>query len=178
MSDEPELDGPEDFYGLNRDDPYYTAIGRIASAWARFEYMVDDAIWTLAGFDERSAACVTAQLVGASSRLRAYLALVGLQAGISKETITALNKFFADTEPLTHKRNRIVHDSWVWSSRTYLRGQMRVTANKKLDKRVHFKSIEELDSMHADIVVRRERFAALNRRVGDETYEAWRKTQP
>lgn len=176
---EPELDGPEDFYELKDkdDDPYYTAVGRIASAWARFEYMIDEAIWVQASFDEESGACVTAQLVGAASRLRAYIALVQLRDGISKETVTALNKFYQDTESLTRVRNRTVHDSWVWSSKTYLRGQMRVTADKKLDMRMHPKSLEELGHIHIAILKHRERFAALSRKVGDEHHEAWRKKQ-
>jgi len=59
------MSNPEDevrYRSLRPDDPHYTAVGRVASAWAAFEFSVELAIWELADVGQSRGACMTAQI--------------------------------------------------------------------------------------------------------------------
>jgi len=94
---------------LNDDDPHYTAIGLVASHWALLEAAIDGAIAFLANTDERSMACVTAQLIGPAKRMDALIALF-LFSGGSDALKRELKSFQGSIQKLGEDRNRIVHD--------------------------------------------------------------------
>ena len=70
----PEFEDERFFVTLKKDDPTYTAIGRMACAWAILEFDVERAIWELAGTQQNLGACITAQIFSAGSLFKAYIA--------------------------------------------------------------------------------------------------------
>jgi hypothetical protein len=56
-------------------------IGLVAAGWARFEYLTNKLIWRLANVDITVGACITAQILSPSNRLKALVALVRLRGG-------------------------------------------------------------------------------------------------
>jgi len=88
----------------------YEAIGKIATAWAAFEFKISNVIWRLAGIDMETGACLTAQMFTVQSRNRALLALYRLRGG-NEAFAKRLNQFFAiQVDPVSRERNRFVHD--------------------------------------------------------------------
>ncbi|HTT82794.1 MAG TPA: hypothetical protein VMF67_04890 [Rhizomicrobium sp.] len=168
----------EDFYELPPDDPHYTRVGRVASAWARFEYEIDSVIWTYACREDERGACLTAQYIGPGPRFKALIALVRLEDGVSEESVNALCKLAEESGQIASRRNRIVHDSWMWGSESYQVGRFEVTADKRLRFGMQAYSIEYLEDVLGQIAEIRKRFREIWIRIGDESYEAWRKKQP
>jgi hypothetical protein len=50
-------------------------VGRITSNWSLFETMIDMAMWHIAGIDDNSGGCLTAQIAGFARELDALIAL-------------------------------------------------------------------------------------------------------
>ena len=90
-------------------DDHIVLIGRVAETWAQFEFHVDQAIWSLVNAEQQLLACITSQFLSMHPRMRAYIAICSIH-GLSKQTITKLNKFSGRISGLADKRNRAVHD--------------------------------------------------------------------
>jgi hypothetical protein len=92
-------------------ETHYAAVGKVTSNWAEFEHRIQWAIWNIAGLDNLTGACITAQ-IGSSGRLiDALIALLRLK-GATGSSITSLNKFAEKVGEKQRQRNRIIHDPW------------------------------------------------------------------
>jgi hypothetical protein len=111
--------------------PLMAGIGRIATTWAKLEFIINEMIWDLANLDIRSGACITAQITSPVSRMRALIALVHEHGG-DKKLVSDLNKFSGRIDALARRRNRIVHDPWGFdvTNKSYIRFE--ITADRKL----------------------------------------------
>jgi hypothetical protein len=116
---------------IDAGHPAFALSGRVADAWAMFEFHIDRTIWGLAAVNDGAGACVTAQFVGVYGRLRALQAVVEL-AGGGKELRDDLASIAGRSEPLAEERNRIVHDPWMINVTKHTAGKMRITAKKTL----------------------------------------------
>jgi hypothetical protein len=125
---------------------YYTAIGRIASAWAHFEFIINHAIWELANVEQHAGACITAHIAAPGPRFRSLIALFQLR-GISADNISALNSLSGSAEKVGRQRNRIVHDASLFRKSTGEFSQLRITADRKLDFGFVPVSITELKTL-------------------------------
>jgi hypothetical protein len=115
----PEL--PEKLLFPRVSESMLAAIGAVATQWSLLEFYMDRFIWALAGVQDVAGACLTAQVGSLPRRLDAIISLVRLH-GLDGQIVAALNKFAADSEALSRKRNRIVHDTWstgTQSEKTY-----------------------------------------------------------
>jgi threonine dehydrogenase-like Zn-dependent dehydrogenase len=164
------------FEELKPNSKHYTKVGRIASEWARFEFEIDRFIWSLANDTDEKGACVTAQMMGSGPRLRAALALCELSGVISTHLMSQLRRFANDNEALVQLRNRAVHDPWVVGVKTKRRGQIRLTANKKLDYRLHAQTLDDLDAILSKIEGHVERFSVLRQKLRAEMHLAAQET--
>ena len=158
------FDGEKGFISLPKGNTIYAALGQVASAWAYFEFSLDRCICDLMGADEEQMVCVTAQLMSVWPRFRAYTALADLR-GTPPEIVDRINSFAGQTDPLTQKRNRAIHDTWVMGVATQQVGQIRATANKKLDYGLRPGSAEELEALCVAIGKRAEEFSKLHNEV-------------
>jgi hypothetical protein len=108
---------------------HYEAIGRVTTAWAMFETVLDISIWFLAKTDFEKGACLTAQISGSGRKLDAIISLTKLTID-QEATIKELNKIAEATRHLAEKRNRVVHDPWIGDNGKLLR--LEATARKIL----------------------------------------------
>ena len=156
-----DFEGETHIFPLRADSPYQAAIGRITTAWSDFEFEVNRAIWELAGIDGEHGVCLTAQIYSIQGRINALIALAHLE-GASKTTIGKLNKFASHkVEPLSQKRNRIVHDPWCRGKETEIVGQILATAQRKLDYRIREVTLEYLKATWQEILRLRQEFLIL-----------------
>lgn len=89
-------------------DGYMEYVGRVAMAWATFQWLVDDAIAVLAGIDStRGAAFMTniSSMPGKFATLNTFLALRKCPEALQKE----LNKLITLSTTIGAQRNTIVH---------------------------------------------------------------------
>lgn len=91
----------------------YQAIGRVAAFWSRLEADIATLLWWLADVQFGPGACLTAQIPNVSRLLDALKALLLLRRG-SDDLIRKVNKFSERTHGLVEKRNRVVHDVWMF----------------------------------------------------------------
>jgi hypothetical protein len=131
--------------------PLMAGIGRVASVWAKLEFLISEMIWDLANVDINCGACITAQLTSPVSRMRALISLVRLHGGDEK-LIGDLNKFSARLDGLARRRNRIIHDPWGYNftDDTYIR--LEVTADRKLVFESKNADIGDLKRVFDDII--------------------------
>jgi hypothetical protein len=151
-------------WDLPDDAPHYAAVGRIAAAWASFESTLDREIYLLlGGATAMQAACVTAQMMGAAPRIKAIRALCELQ-GASETLIAKLNEFLNKTYSVAEKRNRIVHDPYVFDRSDGQVSQFRVTAQKELEYGYKPITLPEMATILTQIRAHHERFFLVIRK--------------
>ena len=75
----PDFEDETHFYPLKDDDPHYAAIGRVASAWAYFEFHVNQMIWFFSAEDDERGACVTSQIYSINAWMKVLLSLLNLE---------------------------------------------------------------------------------------------------
>jgi hypothetical protein len=109
---------------------HYAAIGMVAANWAYFEAVVDDWAIRLAGTASEIGICFTAQIGGSRAKLDALISLAGLR-GTNARLMAELHDFAKDTQPLSVRRNRHVHDVWFLDEPDTPR-RLEVTAKKTL----------------------------------------------
>ena len=93
-------------------EPYYAAIGRLATTWSELDGMLQRQVWQLTGMDRDEGLCVTAQMGGPARCLDAIIALCQLN-GADKDTIRRMNVLYKRVGDLQRHRNRIIHDIWL-----------------------------------------------------------------
>jgi hypothetical protein len=126
----------------------YEWIGRVSTSWATLETFIDMDIWSLAGVNPDTGACITANLQSANRRLQTLLALLRMR-GADEGLATAINVFIRDADSLARRRNRIIHDPWVRYKGTYYRWE--VTAERRLFYGVRHDTVDDLKKLEADI---------------------------
>ena len=97
---------------IDLDQEYFAMIGKVAAAWSLLEYAIDRAINHLASFSEENGYCVTSQIMSASNKMKALIALTDRHS-FEKKKVAKLNEFQQAIYRLIDRRNRFVHDVWI-----------------------------------------------------------------
>jgi hypothetical protein len=113
------------------DDAHFASVGKVVSAWAILEVLMDGLIWKLADVSTLNGACITAQIPNSARRLDAIISLIHLHNG-SKDLVRRFNKFSEKVRELQLKRNRVIHDPWVFDS-TGSPMRFEISASKSLE---------------------------------------------
>ncbi len=190
----PEFEDETHFYPLKNGDPHYEAIGRVTSAWAFFEFHVNQAIWLLSALDDERGACVTSHIYNISARIKALLALIELMDRDYPEPVEVngkpreyslrdiINKLKKlsnkQVEPISRERNRIIHDTWMYGKTTGSIAQIRATANRKLDYGFRPADISEINATHRGILKLDGAFLILASAIQSRTRQLRIATQP
>src|SRR5215831_16587460 len=126
-------------------DNHLAAIGHVAYVAGSLDFQIDIGIWKLVGAPQQLTACLTAQMISALPKLKAFSGLLQV-LGASEETVRKVNTLTGEVAGLLEKRNRIVHDArWV-HQRTGETARLQITAKPK----VHFGFVHETDEeVHA-----------------------------
>ena len=98
---------------IDAAENHFAAIGKVAEAWAAVELTIDMGVWRLAGVEEQFGACVTSQIAGGARKLDAFISLAKLRGADDKLT-KRINKFAETARQLQERRNRVVHDPWIF----------------------------------------------------------------
>jgi hypothetical protein len=156
-----------------RMQPYVSRIGRVAAGWARLEYLTNEIIWHLANVEYEFGACITAQIMSPSNRVRALISLVRLRGG--KEPLLAeLNKFSVAADGLARRRNRVVHDPWlIGPDQTH---RVEITADKRLTFEAKETTLAEIEAIALAIKDTIARLIELYDRIKSEL-PPWPDTQ-
>jgi hypothetical protein len=139
---------------------FYQAIGRVATEWALLEFLIDEAIWRLAGLSQETGACITSHLQSANRRMQALIALVRLRGGLPSH-ITSLNKTSSRMDELARMRNRFIHDTWSHREETGAHYRLNITAERMLDLAYKPVTQEELAQFVTDVLAARTVFLAV-----------------
>lgn len=105
-------------------------VGRVASNWARFETVIDMAIWHVAKIDDHSGACITSQITGVGRKLDALISLMRYHHSDDVSTLKCLGQLITKSHELGEKRNRTIHDQWRAIEGLPVR--LEITARKRL----------------------------------------------
>jgi hypothetical protein len=92
---------------------HYASVGKVAAIWAGLEHLMQMAIWRLARVDNLTGVCITAQIGNSGRLLDAITALLRLR-GATDIALKPLLTFSEKVGRRQRKRNRIVHDEWVF----------------------------------------------------------------
>lgn len=83
-------------------------IGRITTAWAKFEHWVDVAIWYLADIEDRRGDCITTQLGSIHAKFRALKALM-VEAGRPETILKIIRGIAGEAAEVVKTRNKFAH---------------------------------------------------------------------
>ena len=169
------------FYPLKKDDPHYNAIGRIASAFSCFEFHINQLIWQLSEIDDERGACITSNIFTFSARTKALLALIKVIHDQLPESVREADEDSPDSLPnlraklkklfdqkgerLSRKRNRVIHDTWMYGKKTGAVAQIRQTAERELDYGFKPAIIDDVDRWWKEILQADKEFYELAARV-------------
>jgi hypothetical protein len=156
-------------------DPYYYAIGTVASAWAEFEFSVNVAIWELANVSRMAGTCMTSQMIGPGPRFRCLVSLLHLRK-VPCNLINAFNSLSAEAEKLGRQRNRYLHDPMVLNEEDNSVHRMEATADRIVKHDIVPVEIDHIKKLHTEIGDLTVRFANLYRLTLNET-PPWPRTQ-
>jgi hypothetical protein len=114
---------------IELDEKHFAAIGRVAASWSLLEYAIDFAVNHLSVMGAEAGYCVTSQILSATYKFNAFMALIDLHQ-MSKEKLAEAREFQQRIYNLIEHRNRVVHDLWIVDALTgqHFRHQM---VNKK-----------------------------------------------
>jgi hypothetical protein len=138
-------------------EAHLLAIGKVASGWSRLEQTLAIALWRLAGLDNKTGTCLTAQIPNSARMLDALLALATLR-GASKKTLKGIQKFAQKSYGLQEQRNRVAHDVWTFDPGLISRRPL--TARKVVSDEPVQVTTEEVEGLantidHHDLELRR-----------------------
>jgi hypothetical protein len=145
---------------------HYSAIGRVAAAFARFESTVDYWLWEFSGVGSSVGVCFTGQMIGPRPRVDAFIALVKF-FGAKRKWNTKFDELSKDATALGEQRNRAVHDVW---DMTIPDKPQRIEATAKKSVRylmVHVPT-EELLTLEVHIIDLNSRFDDVAMQLADE----------
>ena len=90
---------------------HFAAIGKVASAWAFIEAVIDTYCHELAGINYFVGVCFTSQVAGPARKMDALFALARYKKGDDAVGKT-LAKLRERVLSAAERRNRVVHDTW------------------------------------------------------------------
>jgi hypothetical protein len=99
------------YTNLPADHPIHSLVGQIAAKWAEVEHELDRGIWRLAKVDDKTGACLTAQILGSGNRLTVLWALC-VHRGLDEKIFSELSSLRGPISNCQNLRNRILHDAW------------------------------------------------------------------
>lgn len=102
---------------LDSDNPIFSAVGLVASNWAKLERVADEAIWELLQAEPLYSACATAHIMGFTNRMKCLISLMRMR-GVNEDAIEKMNAILFRSYELGNMRNRIVHDPWMQDGET------------------------------------------------------------
>lgn len=133
----------------------HAEVGLVASGWAMIEFQINQCIWMLAKLNPVAGACITAQIISMAPRLDCLLALMKLRS-IDHNLIGRVEKFKQNIYGTQEKRNRMVHDPFVYNRMTRKAGKIEITAKGTPVFRVKEVSLSEVNELHKEILRRQE----------------------
>jgi hypothetical protein len=74
---------------------HFAAIGKVVDAWATLEFFINKSIWELMNVEQKTGACVTAQIGSIQQRMKALTSLIALYGGdeaLIKDSIDLLTR--------------------------------------------------------------------------------------
>jgi hypothetical protein len=113
------------------EHPFYALIGRVTSEWSHLEHALDQIIWGLSGISPHLGACITGQIMGATPRFLAIIALATAK-GVDEAKIKKVRELMHRTFDVQEDRNRIIHDPWYLELQTGAAGQFKSMPKKDL----------------------------------------------
>jgi len=150
---------------------HFEAIGRVAVSWAFFEAEIDTACINLAEVEDERGVCLASQIAGSARKLDAYLSLARLHS-LPQDLNKRLNKLYEDARQHAEKRNRIVHDPWLFDHPNPP-FRYEATARKTLKLQRVPMTTESVLSFVEDIRTLRSTFMILE----EEVLLAWKSSQ-
>jgi hypothetical protein len=156
-------------------DPYYHALEVVATAWAEFEFNVNDVIWELANIERMAGTCMTSQMIGPGPRFRCLVALLRLR-NAPKELIDMMNSLSGEAEKQGRQRNRYLHDPMVLNTADNSIHRMETTADRKVTHGAIPVEIKEIETLTNGIRSLDAKFDGLYLRILAET-PPWPRTQ-
>jgi len=155
----------------------YEAIGRVAAAWSYLEALIDTASIEIVPIPAEIGVCFTAQIAGSGRKLAAYISLARYSRKLSGKLIQELDEFAQATARVAERRNRYVHDVWVYD---YPKTPQRLeaTANKILRLEYVDTPIEKIKKLAEEINDHADKFAKISERVSSAPYAFLYKSPP
>lgn len=142
-------------------------IGHLASEWNRLELHINYYIWELANVEKLAGACITAQIIPPSSRMRALISLAQY-CGASKKLIEKLGKFSVTVEALARRRNRYIHDPWMIQGTPDKVVRLEIVNNRTLVFEFKPENRADLEALIRDIRTAMDRVEELRTMAGTE----------
>lgn len=146
------------------DDPALLKIGRVTVEWAAFEHILDLTIWDVSGEPHPQCALLTTKMSGHGRRfdeLRRQWALVKRSAA----DLADWNTLEQIAEPVSKRRNRIVHDAWYVEKGTANLAQFRALPKGSSDFGQTSIPSATLDQLISDIEALRDRAGELRAKL-------------
>jgi hypothetical protein len=144
----------------------YTLIGRVASEWSRFEHTLDLIICDLANIEPEKGACITAQIMGATPRLRVIITqLKQINTEESRSLADEFSQLMNKCYDVAEHRNRLIHDAWYQYTASGDPGQFRSMSFKDPKYGIFQVDMDHIAETLARIGRRQESAASLHERV-------------
>ena len=144
-----------------QDQKHYSAVGKVAVEWTRFEMRIAEMVRMLAGVNNKFGECITVQVANTARMLDALSALAELRSPGSAGK-KPFKKRLDRIQGLAERRNRVVHDEWTFDPGVTTRWQnsaRRVHKNTPIDMsadEVEKFATEIKDACHEFVAFRRE----------------------
>jgi hypothetical protein len=87
---------------------YLMVVGDIATRYAAFEHVINAAIWTLCGVDQRTGSCVTSEIISIGSRFRILIALMH-EKGCDQRLVERAIELSKSADKTSKFRNKYIH---------------------------------------------------------------------
>jgi hypothetical protein len=139
---------------------HYSAVGKVAIEWTRFEMRIAEMVRMLAGVDNKYGKCITTQVANTARMLDALSALAELRCpGSAGEK--PFKKRLDHIQGLAERRNRVVHDEWTFDPGINVKWQnsaRRVLKDTRIDM-----STDEVERLATEIIDAHHEFAEFRR---------------
>lgn len=109
---------------------HYALAGQLSAVWAHIEFTLDATIWEMSGSVGSTGPSITAQMLGVRPRAHAITAILR-GFGAPENLIGKVDSFSQESYKVGHRRNRAIHDVWLWSEADREAYQFRVEADGK-----------------------------------------------
>lgn len=140
-------------------DEHFSAIGKVAAAWALMEGAIDEHSLRIGGIYSDIGACLTSQIAGPSRKLDALISLLKLRG--FTDQIRKLNEIAKDITGLGERRNRVIHDMWIADEKTGGPHRFEISARRALKIEMIPVSTEDVLKVASDILAKLEELDAV-----------------